>query len=142
MIVLDASLAVKLLVHENDSDDALYWYRTFGADLLAPDLIAVEVAQAIVRRVNMRQLSRDDARRMIATWAEFLDDVITLSSTDTVRLGAAAEIAMSIGHPVEDCLYLALAIEQGCTLVTCDARFAAKARSLHPAIRLLTDYAS
>lgn len=65
---------------------------------------------------------------------------IDLRPTDPEQVEIAAEIAMQIGHPTKDCVYLALAMEYDCELVTCDAKFAAKARAVHSAVRLLADY--
>lgn len=56
MIVLDASLAAKLVIDEADSTVAESWFGTVAGEIVAPELIMIEVAQAIDRRVNMRNL--------------------------------------------------------------------------------------
>lgn len=47
---------------------------------------------------------------------------------------------MRLGHPVKDCLYLALAMELRCDVATRDAKFIARARKIYPAVRHLSDY--
>ena len=51
---------------------------------------------------------------------------------------AAADLAMRLGHPLKDCIYLVLADRLGCTVVTADARF--RDRVADPArVELLAD---
>lgn len=143
MIICDASLAVKLVIREADSGLALAWYGAVSTEVAAPDLIAVEVSQAIVRLVNMRTISRETGRATFRTWRGLFDDGgIILHPTPVARLEAAVDLAIDLGHPVKDCIYLALAMDEGCELATCDAKFAAKARKLYRGVRLLSDYAA
>ena len=73
-----------------------------------------------------------------ARWASLLDEqTITLRRPNSSDVLEAANLAINIGHPLKDCIYLALAMELGCPLVTCDARFAAKARGVWADIRVL-----
>lgn len=141
MIVLDASLATKLVIRETDSTIAHRWFLAAEGEIIAPDFISIEVAQAIVRRVNMRDISTTQGQAMLRAWRDvFAGNAIILLPTPLARLQDAAEIAMRLGHPVKDCIYLGLAIERGCDLATCDARFAEKAVRIYPAIKLLSDY--
>ncbi|WP_326523102.1 type II toxin-antitoxin system VapC family toxin [Sphingomonas sp.] len=140
MIVVDASLLVKLLVPEPDSGMADAWMRC-TVDVSAPDLVAIEVAQAIVRRVNDRRATVGEGERALGGWHDLLaNGSVALVRTTPGQVEEAALIAMQIGHPVRDCVYLALAIEHRGTLVTCDARFQRRAVEVYPDIRLLADY--
>ncbi len=56
------------------------------------------------------------------------------------RLYQAGKLALALAHPVADCIYLALAIEFGCELATCDAKFQAKAREQYPQVKMLRDF--
>ena len=142
MIVLDASLAAKLVVAEADSLAAKNWFLHLDDEIIAPDLIAIEVAQAIVRRINMRTVPPEDGRRALSAWQAMLTGgAIVLMRTDPVQVTACSEIAILLGHPVKDCLYLSLAMRSTCALVTSDAKFAVKARTLYPNVRLLADVA-
>jgi predicted nucleic acid-binding protein len=44
---------------------------------------------------------------------------------------------MELSHPLQDCLYLALAERLGAPLVTADKKFVAKARASHTLVRVL-----
>lgn len=139
MIVVDASLAVKWLVPESDSEAAIAIARDHD-DIHGPDILLTEVISAIVRRCNERILLRGEAERTIGTWTNgWSGSQIVAHRLDGERARQAAALALELGHPLADCIYLALAIELDCELVTCDAKFAAKARTIYPAIRLLTE---
>ena len=47
------------------------------------------------------------------------------------------EIAIQIRHPLQDCLYLALAKRTGNSLLTADPKFAQRAHSLYEKVELL-----
>ena len=47
---------------------------------------------------------------------------------------AALELSLKLNHPLQDCLYLALAERLDATLVTADERFVAKTRESHPRV--------
>ncbi|MES2336965.1 MAG: type II toxin-antitoxin system VapC family toxin [Pseudomonadota bacterium] len=141
MIVIDASLAAKFVIAEADTATARHWFAALVEDVAAPDLIAIEVSQAIVRRVNMRDASVVAGRNALDEWQAILRaGGITLLRTTLADVGSAAELAMTLGHPIKDCIYLVLAMAQDCELATCDVRFATKARAVYPAVKLLTDY--
>ena len=141
MIVVDASLAAKWTVPEPDSSRALDFLATYGSDLHGPDLIFVEVASAIVRRANADRSLAAAALDALDKWtAAWPLHVIRSHRVTQRRLFDAGTTALQLGHPIKDCIYLALAIEFDCDLATCDARFATKARDRWPRVRLLADY--
>jgi predicted nucleic acid-binding protein len=140
MIVVDASLAVKWMLWEADTPDAIAFLRSSG-ELVAPDLLFIEVAGAIVRRGNEDKAIQDDALRAVEMWTIAWSDHVVKNYRVTLRrLFTASRIALQIGNPLKDCIYLGLAMELKCELATCDARFRAKAAALYPRIRLLEDY--
>jgi predicted nucleic acid-binding protein len=138
MIVVDASVAVKWFVHEVSSrqaDDVLA--RHSGA-LIAPDFFAIEVSAAFVRKANMDKSNRSGAEASLSRlFALFESNAVRLERTSPAQLAAAARLALDLGHPLKDCIYLALAMEMRCDLVTGDARFAAKAQPVWPGARVL-----
>ena len=71
MIVVDASLAVKWLVLEPDADRAYSFLQSRSGELAAPELLLSEVSGAIVRRANMRELTRGQATEMLDAWPNF-----------------------------------------------------------------------
>ena len=135
MIVIDASVAVKLYHIESNSDAALALFKEHEGRISVPDLFAVEVAGAIVRDAN---INRSDNQDKLASLATLLASAaITLVRTGSADLLRAANLAIDIGHPLKDCLYLVLAMELACLLVTCDTKFAVKARGVYAQVRVL-----
>ena len=138
MIVVDASLVVKLFRQETHSDLAEQTYARHRGQLAAPDLLVVEVGAALVRNANMSRSSRPFIEIALAEFGEVIrDGTIALHRLNERQLSAAAHHALDLGHPLKDCIYLALAMELGCDLVTADARFAAKARGVWAGVRVL-----
>jgi predicted nucleic acid-binding protein len=141
MIVVDASLAVKWTLWEGDSPHAIEFLRSHGGELAAPELIFIEVAGVIVRRGNQDKALQADALRALDKWTiAWSDHVVKNYRVTQRRLFIASSMALTIGHPLKDCIYLALAKELGADLATCDARFRDKALALYPKIRMLADY--
>jgi predicted nucleic acid-binding protein len=142
MIVVDASLAVKWYLAEADSGGALMILASNRQKIACPDLVVIEVAAAFVRRANMNKAEVPDMDHFLTKWAQLLDEGgLELIQTTSKRMRAAATLAMSLGHPLKDCIYLALAIELDCDFITCDGRFAAKAAELFPRTKMLQDFA-
>ena len=138
MIVVDASLVVKLFREELNSDLAEQTYAKHRGQLAAPDLLAVEVGAALVRNANMDKSSRAFIEIALSEFGEVLrDETIALHRLNARQLALAANHALDLGHPLKDCIYLALAMELGCYLVTCDARFAEKAKGVWSGMRVL-----
>jgi predicted nucleic acid-binding protein len=118
--VVDASVAVKWVIPEALSDNA---ERILGSDedLLAPDLLLVEAANALWKKAGRGELSNPEAGRAL--------DVV-LSSGLVIRpsrplLSRALALAGRFAHPVYDCVYLALAEHERATLITGDERLLA-----------------
>ena len=77
-----------------------------------------EVCNAARRCVRLGRISRDQAIEVADALPNFFD---TLASGAQLAPRAAA-IAVSLGHPVYDCFYVALAEMQQARLVTADIR--------------------
>lgn len=112
--VIDASIAVKWVVEETGTAEALELRK--GARLIAPDLLVAECANILWKKVRRAELSKDEA--LLA--ARLLERAnIELLPTRSL-LEAAARFAIALGHPAYDCLYLALAAANDCRFVTAD----------------------
>ena len=115
--VIDASIAVKWVVPEALSDEADR-VRDHPHDILAPDLLLVEVANALWRKTLAREISGGEAK------AAF--DLVRASGVDLrptpPLIPGAMELARRLGHPVYDCVYLTLAEREHATFVTADER--------------------
>ena len=141
MIVVDASLAAKWMLWEADSRDALRFLIHHGGTICGPDLLFTEVAGAIVKRANMKKGIGADALEALRKWTiAWGEHVVKPHRVTQRRLYEAGKLALTLGHPLKDCIYLGLAIELSCDLATCDERFRDKATEIYPAVKLLREY--
>ena len=119
-LVIDASIAVKWVVEEDGTPQALALRQR--AKLIAPELLVAEGANILWKKVRRRELSKDEAvlaSRLLQA-AE-----IELQPTRSL-LEPATRIAIELDHPAYDCLYIALAVANGCQFVTADESFVRK----------------
>lgn len=121
--VVDASVAVKWVVEETDSNPAR---SLAGASLEAPDLLLVECANILWKKVRIGDLTRQDARGCL----DVLVQAPVNFTADRELLAPAMDISFELRHPIYDCLYLALAIRREIPLVTADERLTNAARKL------------
>lgn len=133
-VVIDASVALKWVLDEPGSDAAA---ALFDEELIAPVLWLVEAANALWRSTRIGQLTDVEAAERLAELRTA--PVATLALEP--YLGAALDLATKIGHPVYDCVYLALALRYRTYVVTADRRFAAAVnlRNLGGSVRLLSE---
>ena len=136
--VVDASVVVKLLVNEPDSDAARKLMAN-GEELHAPRLMASEVANALWRKARTGQIERTAAGAALAA----MTDIPLRWNDDETVCADAVRLALSLDHVVYDCVYLALAHRIGATVVTADRRFADVLVSTEhgDAVMTLADYA-
>ncbi len=138
MIVVDASLAVKWYADEEHSELAESWLAENAQNIIVPDIFVSEVIGALVRHANIDKSLHKDSELSIRRFiALFEDNWIKAQRLQPSQIATAAQAAMIIGHPLKDCIYLALAIELECDLVTCDAKFATKAKGVWDRVRVL-----
>ena len=133
-LVIDASVAIKWFVKENLHDEAR---RLLDGqdDLHAPDLLVAELANVAWKKTVRREI---DARQARDIALAYLDGVPRLwSSADLVD--RALQIALELGHPIYDCLYIACAEAVSGVLVTADGRLraAVDATRFEPLVRYL-----
>ena len=114
--MVDASVAVKWLVVEDDSADA----RSLLDDeeLHAPRLLVSEVANAVWRKVRLDQVDRSAASQLLAT----MSDLPVRWHADEIVCADAIRLAIAHDRPVYDLMYLALAQRLGVRVVTADQR--------------------
>jgi predicted nucleic acid-binding protein len=116
-IVVDASVALKWLLPEDDSDlaDALR-----AENLIAPPLWLVEGANALWRNVRNGKISASDAARLLEKLSAA---PITTSHKDRDVI-EVLDLAVKLAHPIYDCRYIALARRENIYVITADLRFA------------------
>lgn len=136
MIVVDASVAAKWFWEEPGSDEAAK-LLSGPRRLVGPDLLRVEAAAAVTRRMRLGQLSADETRRICKDWFEALDagSVFLLPSTDYME--AAIELAIEMRHPLQDCLYLAVARALNVPLALSDPKFHDRAKTIYSQIEFI-----
>lgn len=122
-VVIDASLAVKWLIPESDSDAAeAFFTRHLGA-MHAPDLLLIEAGGRVIRLVNERKATRSEGEVLLRYLKRRIELGVQLWRVTPDLSDAASALALALGHPLKDCIYLALADRLGCPLATCDVRF-------------------
>lgn len=134
--VIDASVAVKLLVDEDGADQAMIVYRTF--ELLAPELLLAECANIIWKKTRRGELTAPEAELAAGLLARSAIDLRPMRGL----VGAATRLAMALDHAAYDCLYLALAAAEDCPFITADERLVRKIEHAGggAAVRLLSSF--
>ena len=116
---IDASVAIKWVIKEAGTQEALALRRNA---LIAPDLLISECANILWKKVQRKELHKNEA--LLA--ARLLQGAeIELVPTRSL-LEATAQLAIELAHPAYDCAYLALAMERGCRFITADDRLLRK----------------
>jgi predicted nucleic acid-binding protein len=119
-LVIDASVAIKWVVEESGTPEALSLrlHRLF-----APDLLVAECANILWKKVRQNELTSQEALLS----ARLLERADIELAPMRAFLGRATSLAIALDHPAYDCTYLALAETLSCDFVTADRRLAAKA---------------
>jgi len=119
-LCIDASIAIKWVIEETGTQEALALRER--ARLIAPDLLIPECANILWKKVQRKELHKNEA--LLA--ARLLQGAeIELLPTRSL-LEATAQLAIELAHPAYDCVYLALAMERSCRFVTADDRLLRK----------------
>jgi len=134
--VVDTSVAVKWFFPEPGAE-ASQKLLAGGEGLAGPALLRVEVTAAITRKARLHEIQVSEAERAIGLWFRVIADGVVALMPDEVDLPKAAELALQVRHPLQDCLYLALAERLGASLVTADPKFAGRAFAVYSKVQLL-----
>jgi predicted nucleic acid-binding protein len=119
--VVDSSVAIKWVVKEADSDKA----RSIAqATLEAPDLLLIESANILWKKVMIADLSPPEANDR---WQLLVQAPIQYTPSPDL-LDTALRISIDLKHPVYDCVYLALALRLDVPLITADNRLVTAVR--------------
>jgi len=125
--VVDASVAVKWVVSEAFSEQASHLLDG-TLTLIAPELLFAEAGNALWAMCRRGDITKVD----FAEAVELLKAAPVAVPVSMRRLAAsAARLAVDLDHPVYDCFYLALAVQEQSPVVTADRRFHAIVRK-HP----------
>ena len=129
-LVIDASVAVKWVIEEEGTREAL---ALRGRALAAPDLLIVECERIVRKKVRRRELSEREAAFAAGLLARA--DIELMPTCP--YLEAAVRIGLALDHPAYDCMYIALAEAEGLQFVTADRSLVRKAASRRYAGRVL-----
>jgi predicted nucleic acid-binding protein len=125
-VVVDASVALKWVVAEEDSETALLVRADH--DIAAPDLLFIECRNALLSKVRRREIQRTEAEEAQDALEEIGSGITVLPSLPMLR--QAFVIALDLAEPIYDCIYLAAALATDRKLITADMQFAAKVAHL------------
>ena len=139
--VVDASLAIKWLVEEEDSDKAFALSTSWGergVQIEAPHLMLAETANALHRKVVDGQLALHVATLSLGNLYSL---GIKFHDPENIHAGAVRLACQLEQGAVYDSVYLALAERLDCELWTADRRFHRAARRAFPdRIRWIGDF--
>lgn len=134
--VVDANIAIKWVIPEPDSNDAL---ALLGHGLLAPELLLPECLNVLWHKRVKQEL--DEAESDVALTALAAAPIQWLPVAPMMK--TVLDLAVRLKHPAYDCTYLAAAIHVGVPMVTADGKFVRRLRrddavaDLAPHVRLL-----
>ncbi len=114
-LVIDASVAIKWVIDEPGTPEALSLRRH---RLFAPDLLVAECANVLWKKVRRKELTAKEA--LLAALLLQRADVELMPMRGLLE--PATRLAVALGHPAYDCIYLALAERLSCDLATADRR--------------------
>lgn len=136
MSVLDSFVGMKLGIVEQDSDLAEALVSDYAAgthELLAPDLYPAEIANGLLTAERRGLISDSPAK-----FADVMADAPVLHPFHPL-VGRAFEIARAARIAFYDCVYVALAEQEGCDFVTADQRLINALQAQFPFIKHLRD---
>jgi predicted nucleic acid-binding protein len=119
-LVIDASVAIKWVIEEDGTKEALALRRQV---LAAPELLVAECANILWKKVRRKELSEPEAAFAAGLLARADIELVAMRP----YLEAATRIAAALDHPAYDCFYIALAEAEGLRLVTADWTLVRKA---------------
>jgi len=140
-VCIDASLAIKVVVAEPDSDkpDALFaHFADQGARLVAPVFFAVETDSILRQKVVVRkELTPEQAESSFARLVALPIQLISVAAQRQRAWELSSKFKLAT---VYDATYLALAELMGCEFWTADHRLFAAVRDSLPFVRSLDEF--
>jgi predicted nucleic acid-binding protein len=121
-LVLDASVAAKFFITE-DGSDAARRFVTSDQKFVAPDLLLLELASIAAKRFRRGDIPKDLAIEMVKDSGRLADEVVPAAGL----IHRAFQFALQ-GFSAYDGVYLALAEQRGCAVLTVDSKLLSRAQ--------------
>jgi predicted nucleic acid-binding protein len=144
VVVVDTSIALKWVLEGVDSDKAdtllAEWIKKRML-IIAPDLLAYEITNALYRKVRKGEITLDRAKEALAEIS--LAEIEFDFSSDFALSTRAIELANHFNLlATYDSHYLALAERKGCELWTADLRMWNSVKGKLDWVRWMGDYST
>lgn len=139
LYVIDAGVVVKWFIPEEDSAIAHRLLERYlqGLDItIAPDLLISECGNVFWRRCRQGDMTAEEATETIVDLLTLNMPLVPASSL----VQSALQLALQHQRTVYDSLYLVLAQERNCSLMTADERFFNAVGSQFPNLQLLRNW--
>jgi predicted nucleic acid-binding protein len=142
MVVVDASLALKWVLSEADSNTAIALLQTWNIDkieIIAPALFTYEATNILYRQVVTKKLSYEEVKKLLT---KLLSIGILLNFVQHREISIwAMELSHRFGlNAAYDAHYLALAEYEKCEYWTADSRLCNVVRDKLPWVHQLSVY--
>ena len=126
--IVDSNIVAKWLLPEPDSNRA----RALIAPeykLRAPDLLMPELANVLWKGARRGDFTARDSGELLDRFVRDHVDVTVRLLPSKLVIKQALQIAAAERHSIYDCIYLALAVQAHCVLITADDRLVRAIRS-------------
>lgn len=140
LVCFDASVAVKWVVWEQQSDKALQLAqqtRLLDDSLVGPPHLPIEVTSALYRRLRAGELTDYEAYEGAATFAELPIQILLPPTLPSKAIELASKLDLKTPY---DAFYLALGDILDCDVWTADEEFYRAAHEMHPRLHVLSDF--
>ncbi len=122
MRYLDTSVLIASFVIEAATDRVQAWFRDNDQPLAISDWSIAEFASGLAKKSRMEVVDPSERNEAELGFAAFCEESAAILTVSRASFRRAAELVRSSEHPLRspDALHLAIAAEQGATLVTLD----------------------
>jgi len=108
--------------------------RSLNAEMLmAPDILVAEFASLIAKRNRRKQISAAQAHEAFSLMTKCAPRLFDTRP----RLFRALDLSLQHHLSLRDCVYLALALEYDCPVITADLQLFRAAKGGHRSVRLV-----
>lgn len=140
-VCLDASIIIKFLTKEKDSDLAHNLIKSLinnDLEIIEPHFLKIEVYSTLRKKSHLKDINNKSALKAL----NFLNEMpITYLVGDKNILDKAIKISTKLKETViYDCIYLTLAKEEKSHFITADKRFYQKAKKVYKSSHLLGEF--